>query len=131
MRVWFFKERWLSSNGWKAAHYAVTAQGCHMTCGINFPDAIYMAHDLIACLKDEDEKFYDEPFEYLNDGIFDTDSRNLFIGVLDLDVELFPNGGWCRAGDKPPKIFCHMRWKMLRRAFQLSYKKSFGEGTNS
>ena len=90
MQVWFFKEAWKSSNGWKNAFYAVIAQDCHMIFGNNVPDAIYMAHDLIACVKEDvdEEKFYYEPFEYLNDGIFDTDSRNLYVGELDIDIEL-------------------------------------------
>ena len=88
-----------------------------------------MAHDLIACVKEDcdDEKFYDEPFEYLNDGIFDTDSRNIFVGELDIDVELFLQRGWFRVGDKAPNTKQHMRGEMLRRAFKLTYRNfTFG-----
>ena len=133
MKVWFFSEKWKSSRGWKNAYYAVIEKGCHMTSGMNLAEAIYMAYDLIACLKEDFEnenikpvKIYEEPFEYLNDGIFETDSRNCYIGSLDIDVELFPyNGwlcGWRRKGDKAPNTKQHMRVEMLRRAFQLSYK---------
>lgn len=63
MKVWFFKDRRKSSSGWKNVFYAVTAQGCHMTGGKNLAEAVYMAHDLVACLKDDDDfaaqKFYD------------------------------------------------------------------------
>ena len=133
MKAWFFKETWKTSNGWKSAYDAVIAQNCHMTFGTTLAEAIYMAHDLIACVKEDcdDEKFYDKPFEYLNDGIFDTDSRNIFVGELDIDVELFPyNGwlcGWRRAGDKAPNTKQHMRGEMLRRAFKLTYRNfTFG-----
>ena len=129
MKVWFFKETWKSSSGWKNAYYAVTAQGCHMTSGSTLAEAIYMAHDLIACVKEDgdDEKIYDEPFDYLNDGIFNTDSRNFFIGSfdIDVDVEVFYKGwvrGWKRAGDKSPNTKHHMRVEMLWRAFRLTYR---------
>ena len=48
MKVWFFKDRWKSSSGWKNIFYAVTAQDCHITDGKNLAEAVYMAHDLIA-----------------------------------------------------------------------------------
>ncbi len=133
MKVWFFKTDWQSSNGWKVAYEVVVAQNCHMTFGATLADAIYMAHDLIACLKDEvdAEKFYDEPFEYLNDGIFDTDARNFYIGALDIDVDLILNPYvWRRTGDRAPNTVQHMRFKMMRRAFKLTYK-NFRGVTNS
>ena len=133
MKVWFFSEKWKSSSGWKNTYYAVIEKDCHMTYGRNLAEAIYMAHDMIACLKEDFEnenikpiKNYEEPFEYLNDGIFEIDSRNFYIGSLDIDVDLFPyNGwlcGWRRKDDKAPNTKQHMRVEMLRRAFQLSYK---------
>ena len=130
MKVWFFKDRWKSSSGWKNIFYAVIAQGCHMTDGRNLAEAIYMAHDLIACLKDDDfaEDFFAEPFDYLDDGIFDGDSRKLFIGALDLDVELSVGRGWRRAGDTAPKKFFHARFKTLRRAFQIC-RRTFSLGS--
>lgn len=130
MKVWFFKDRRKSSSGWKNIFYAVTAQGCHMTGGKNLAEAVYMAHDLIACLKDDDdfaEKFYDEPFDYLNDGIFDGDSRKLFVGMLEIDVELFGRRGWRRAGGSAPKKIFPARFKTLRRAFQLC-RRTFSLG---
>ena len=125
MKVWFFKDTWISSRGRKNVFSAVLAQGCHMTDGKNPAEAIYMAHDLIACLKDDDlaEKIFVEPFEYLNNRIFETDSRKLFVGALDLDVELFGCRGWLRAGDKAPRKNIPARFKTLRRAFRLSYRK--------
>ena len=131
MKVWFFSEKWKSSRGWKNVYYAVIEKNCHMTFGRNLAEAIYMAYDLTACIKGDEENFknekiYEDPFEYLNDGIFETDSRNFYIGSLDIDVDLFPyNGwlcGWRRKGDKAPNTKQHMRGEMLRRAFQLSYK---------
>ena len=124
MKVWFFKETWKSSNGWKNAFYAVIAQGCHMTSGSTLAEAIYMAHDLIACVIEDadEEKFYDEPFEYLNDGIFDSDSRNFYVGSLNIDVELSWDRGWRRAGDKMPNTKQYARFEMLWRAFRLTYR---------
>ena len=127
MKVWFFKEDWKSSRGMKTAYYAALEQDCHMTDGRNLAEAIYMAHDLIACVKeDAPKKIYDEPFDYLNDGIFDEDSRNLYVGSMEIDVDLFMYRGWLcawrRKGDKAPNTKQHMRVVMLRRAFQLSYK---------
>ena len=124
MKVWFFKESWKSSSGWKIAYYAVTAQGCHMTSGSTLAEAIYMAHDLTACIIEDadEEKFYDEPFEYLNDGIFDTDSRNFYVGELDIDVELSGRRGWLRTGDKAPNTKQYPRFEMLWRAFRLTYR---------
>ena len=124
MKVWFFKETWKALSVWKVSYYAVIAQHCHMTSGSTLAEAIYMAHDLIACVKEDcdDEKFYDEPFEYLNDGIFDTDSRNFYIGELDIDVELLGDRGWLRIGDKPPNTKQHSRFEMLWRAFHLTYR---------
>ena len=130
MKVWFFSEKWKSSRGWKNAYYAVLAQGCRMTDGRNLAEAIYMAYDLIACLKDmrdmegiKPDKIYDEPFDELNDGIFETDSRNFYIGSLEMDSDLVLNPyTWRRKGDKPPAKKQFMRFRMLGRAFQMSYK---------
>ena len=127
MKVWFFCEHWKSSHGWKDSYEAVIAHDCHMTFGRNFADTIYMAHDLIACVKnDVPKKIYDEPFEELNDGIFEEDSRNLYVGSMEIDVDLFMYRGWLcawrRKGDKAPNTKQHMRGEMLSRAFQLSYK---------
>ena len=133
MKVWFFKETWKSSSGWKVAYYAVIAQGCHMTSGSTLAEAIYMAHDLIACVIEDcdEEKNYDEPFDYLNDGIFDTDSRKLFIGLLEIDVELLGRRSWLRAGDKAPKTEQYPRFEMLWRAFRLTYRNfKFGGVAN-
>ena len=133
MKVWFFKKTWKSSGGWKTIYHAVTAQCCHMTSGSTLPEVIYMAHDLVACIKDDDdeEKFYDEPFEYLNDGIFEVDSRNLYIGELDIDVDIYLQRGWVRAGDKAPKTRQHPRFEMIYRAFCLSYQNfKFGGVAN-
>lgn len=127
MKVWFFREHWKSSNGWKNSYEAVISHDCHMTFGRNFADTIFMAHDLIAGAKEyEPKKIYDEPFEHLNDGIFDEDSRNLYIGSMEIDVDVFPCNGWLsawrRKGDKAPNTKQFMRVEMLRKAFQLSYK---------
>lgn len=127
MKVWFFKEKWKSSHGSKFAYYAFTSTGCHMTDGRNLAEAIYMACDLISCLKNNStsETIYDEPFEYLDDGIFD-DSRNIYIGSLDIDVDISTCNNricsWWRNGDIIPNTHQFMRVEMLRRAFLLSYK---------
>lgn len=98
-----------------------------MTDGRNLAEAIYMACDLISCLKNNAtaETIYDEPFEYLDDGIFD-DSRNIYIGSLDIDVDISTCDNricsWWRNGDIIPNTHQFIRVKMLRRAFLLSYK---------
>lgn len=126
MKVWFFYEKWKSSRGrWLSAYDAVIAQNCYMTFGQNLAESIYMAYDLIACVKEDSisEKIYDEPFEYLNDGIFETDSRNYYVGSLDIDVDITVNPySWRRKGDKAPNTKQFARFKALKRAFEMCYK---------
>jgi len=125
MKVWFFYEKWKSSCGrWNNIYYAVIAQNCHMTFGYNLIESLYMAYDLIACVKEDaaSAKFYDEPFEYLN-GIWETDARNFYIGSLDIDVDVTLNPySWRRKGDKAPDTGKFARFKTLKRAFKLCYK---------
>lgn len=54
MKVWFFYEKWKSSRGrWISGYDAVIAQDCNMTCGYNLVEALYMAYDLIGCVKED------------------------------------------------------------------------------
>lgn len=126
MKVWFFYEKWKSSRGrWISGYDAVIAQDCNMTCGYNLVEALYMAYDLIGCVKEDSdrERFYDEPFEYLNDGIFETDSRNFYVGSLDIDVDItLKPYSWRRKGDKAPNTKQFARFRTLKRAFKMCYK---------
>ena len=115
---------------------------CHLTYGVNIKEAVYMAHDLIACLKDSEDTF--KPFEYTLDEAFkDMEelevSSSTYIGTLDIDVdtrctgyvirqyknedepnEFYANIQWVSKGDKfPTSRYYHQRWNVLRKAYAL------------
>ena len=124
MKVWFFFDTWLDSDGHsRPAYYAVIAQGGHITDGSTLPQAIYMAHDLIACLRCP-PPLPEEPCitSFAEAAKIIELPKGNCLGCMDIDIHLLPDKFWIRRGDLAPAKRQHSRIRMLERAFCLAYK---------
>ena len=126
MKTWFFREKWQDGKGrWRTAINAMIAMDGHFTYGNSMGEAIFMAHDLIACLKScpLDDSYTPT---WIND--YSEDKRGYFsdlpyIGMMDIDVDLIKRG-WLRKGDLPPSTRQHTRYRMYRKAFKMVYNNT-------
>jgi len=125
MKTWFFFDIWYNSDGhFHPVYYAVLEQGGYVTDGSTLSQAIYMAHDLIACLRCP-PSFSKEPhISSVGEAakIIEVPRENC-IGCMDIDVELLPDKFWIRRGDLAPAKKQPSRIRMQERAFCLSYKE--------
>lgn len=124
MKVWFFYEGWKDSKGHRRpAYYAVTQIGSQITDGGTLQEAIYMAHDLKACMMDFVDDFQDR---YLEDSRAAADEievpHEAYLGSMDIEVDLVGKRSWVRKGDSKPRKEMPMRIRTMERAFQLAYR---------
>ncbi len=128
----FFYDRWLDSCGHsRPAYCAVTEVGGHVTGGSTLAQAIYMAHDLIACFTlpsfDMDEE------EQITSAAEAASQIELSVDHLaaemDIAIEHLQNGFWVRKGDPLPTKNTSARIRMQERAFCLLYRSGLNRGT--
>lgn len=124
MKTWFFSGKdWQDRKGrWRTGIYAMVAMGGHITYGSSIWEAFFMAHDLIACVKDcpPDESY--KPIwltDYSENKYWDT-SYGTYIGTIDIDIDLV-NNGWIRRGDLAPATRQYTRYRMYKKAFKMIY----------
>lgn len=125
MHVWFFYDKWLDSCGHShPVYYAVTETGGHVTNGSTLAQAIYMAHDVIACLTMPPSICEDEMHILSVDEAAETMELpvNSLVMELDIDIEHSKHGIWVRKGDPLPLKKAPTRIRMLERAFCLLYR---------
>ena len=126
MKTWFFRKKWQDRKGrWRTAIYAMIAMDGHITEGGSVGEAIYMAHDLIACLKScsPDDSYKPTWLENYSENKWGLFLDVPCIGMMDIDVDLIKRG-WLRKGDLPPSTRPHTRYRMYRKAFKMVYSST-------
>lgn len=129
MNVWFFYERWKDHRGHAhPVYYAVTEVGGHVTDGSTASQAIYMAYDLVACIREfeQEETYIIRTKEEAEKLLCLSDIR--YVGRMTIDVELCGKRGWVRKGDGMPRKQMPPRFRMLERAFGQTYPNQRKEG---
>ena len=124
MKVWFFYDDWYDHNGnIRPAYYAVIERGGHVTDGNSFPQALYMAHDLIACLLTP--PIFDEikNVSTLEEAAKEIElPKEQCIAEEDIGIDILPNWFWVRKNDPKPLKTQPPRMRMTERAFWLTYR---------
>ena len=128
MKTWFIKDNpECYCRRWFTSYYAISEYGGHITDDYTLHQAIFMAHDLLAC------HYYclarypeDSPSPILDDTAMKQRIEEYFpglsiLGTMDIDVDL-TKGGWVRKGDLPPATHQHFRTRQYRKAFALAYR---------
>ena len=126
MKVWFFYEEFEGSKGhWYKGYDAMIEHGGHMTCGTTLGETIFMAHDLVACLTN-DVLEGRIGTEIINDWREEAASLGIpemtYVGEMSIGVDLLPDGSWVRRGDLSTNTRQSFRHRMLRKAFEMSYR---------
>ncbi len=123
MKAWFFYSTEKGSKGrWNSAYEVMIQKDGCMTFGSTLWEAVYMAHDLVACVTEgygdcgEIRWVEDYEKEFAELGV----SSDGYCGMMDIDVDS-TDTGWVRKGDLQPRTRQHTRYGMYLRAFKLSY----------
>ena len=108
---------------WYNNYTVISEYGGRFTYDYPLPQAIFMAHELMAGLyffPDETP----EPILSLEDinALWKQTSTHFpLYHIMDIDVDIY-NCGWVRKGDLPPATKQHFRTRQYRKAFALTYK---------
>ena len=117
VKVWFFKS--------KGCYEAMIEMGGYMTFGTTLAETIYMAHDLIACIIDDEDCNRELITDFMTEWKDLEGDENAYAGYMDIDVDFFGQGGnsgWVRKGDLAPAKNQSARFVNMRRAFEMTYR---------